>query len=382
MEQRLAVVLVVLVALVGSSSALASPSAVNVQRSFAVYMVRGERVSPVRRVAPQTAAPARAALVALLRGPTAAERRQGYSSAIPARTALRGVSLAGEVLTVDLSRRFESGGGSLSMLLRVAQVVHTATQFATVDRVAFRLDGNPVAAIGGEGVIVSPPVGRAAFESQAPPILVERPLPGDRVSPPLVVSGTANVFEAQFFVDVQTASGSLLAHRRVLAAAGTGSRGRFAVRIPLTSPTARSVVVVAYDRSSKDGRRIDLVRVPITLGTATTRAPTAELTKATVDRRKHTVDARLRICFSTGPHAMIVVTERRTLRGHVVAGHRWSPQGVKPLRIYPFSCRADWRLNWLLAADLRGRGTYTATIRIRDAYDRWTPPILISSVSP
>jgi immunoglobulin-like protein involved in spore germination/sporulation and spore germination protein len=380
-EHRLAVVSVVLVALVGSYVASASPAAAPVRSSFAVYLVRGEHVSPVRRVAPHTAAPARAAIAALLRGPTAAERRRGYTSAIPGSTALNAVSLSGGVLTVDLRRSFESGGGSLSMLLRVAQVVHTATQFPSVERVAFRLDGTPVAAIGGEGVVVSPPVGRAAVESQAPPILVEQPLPGDRVSAPVVVRGTANVFEAQFLVDVRTAAGTLLARRSVHASAGTGSRGSFSIRIPLAT-SARQLVVVAYDLSPKDGSRIDVVRVPVTLAAAAVRAPTAALTNATVDRTAHTVDARLRICFASGPGAAIVVTERRTVHGRVVATRRWTAEGVKPTRTHPFSCRADWRLNWLLAPGLQGEGTYTATIRVRDAYGRWTSPVRIGAVSP
>lgn len=233
--------------------------------SFAVYLVRREHVDPVRRVVAHTPAVARASLAALLRGPTAAERRRGYTSAIPASTVLRGVSLSHGVLTVDLSSRFQAGGGSLSMLLRVAQVVYTATQFPTVDRVAFRLDGKPVEAIGGEGVIVSPPVGRADFEAQAPAILVEQPLPGDHVSLPLVVEGTANVFEAQFSVEVATTRGKVLIRRSVRASAGTGARGSFDIRIPLTT-TAKQLVLVAFDNSPRNGSRIDVVRVPITVG--------------------------------------------------------------------------------------------------------------------
>jgi germination protein M len=233
--------------------------------SFAVYLVRGEKVAPVRRVVSLTGAPARASLTALLRGPTAAERRAGYASAIPAGTVLRDVALGRGLLTVDLSRRFEGGGGSLSMQLRVAQVVFTATRFPTVRRVAFRLDGRPVEAIGGEGVMVEPPVGRAAFEAQAPPILVEQPLPGDAVAGPLTVRGSANVFEAQLAVDVQTPGGKVLAHRTVRASAGTGTRGTFAVRIAAKGTTGR-VVVVAYSRSAKNGARINVVRVPVTLG--------------------------------------------------------------------------------------------------------------------
>lgn len=233
------------------------------QSSFAVYLVRGEHVAPVRRAVARTPQVGRAALVALLAGPTAAERRQGYSSAIPSGTTLRRVSIARGVATVDLGGRLQSGGGSSSMLLRVAQVVHTATQFPTVSRVAFRLDGRPVETVGGEGVVVSPPVGRAAFEAQAPRILVEQPLPNDVAPSPVLVRGTANVFEGQFTVDVVSPTGSLLSRRKVTATAGTGGRGSFSVLIPVTGATR--VVVTAYDRSPKSGARVALVRVPIRL---------------------------------------------------------------------------------------------------------------------
>jgi hypothetical protein len=233
--------------------------------SFAVYLARGEHVAPVRRVVPHTSALARASLVALLRGPTATERRSGYSSAIPSGTALRGLSLARGLLTVGLSRRYQEGGGSLSMQLRVAQIVFTATQFPSIRQVAFRLDGKPVEAIGGEGVVVEPSVGRAVFEVVAPPILIEQPLPGDVVRKPLLVRGSANAFEAQLAVNVQTPAGKLLAHSTVHASAGSGTRGRFSAHIPLESYRGKAIVV-AYINSAENGAHIDTVRVPVTIG--------------------------------------------------------------------------------------------------------------------
>jgi hypothetical protein len=110
--------------------------------------------------------------------------------------------------------------------------------------------------------------------------------------------------------------------------------------------------------------------------------PRLEIMKAVVDRTAHTVDLRLRICFSSGPRALIAVDERRTVGGVVQAARHWVPQGVEPTQIHPFSCRANWRLNWLLERGLRGPGTYTATIRIRDAYARWTRAVVLSVTSP
>ena len=195
--------------------------------AVARFLVRGERVIPVRRFVPHTVAVAQAAVSSLLRGPTAAERKSGCSSLIPAGTGLRGVSVSRGVAAVDLSRRFESGGGSLSMQLRVAQVVFTLTQFPAVSRVAFRLDGRPVESIGGEGILgltAGRPRRLRGADSADPRRAAARRATLSARS--ILVRGTANVFEARLVVDLVTTNGVLLARRNVLAAAGTGTRGR------------------------------------------------------------------------------------------------------------------------------------------------------------
>jgi hypothetical protein len=111
-------------------------------------------------------------------------------------------------------------------------------------------------------------------------------------------------------------------------------------------------------------------------------APTLTISRLTVDRTAHTADVRLRICLSSGPRAALQVREHRSLGGVVQASSRWSPRGVEPTHIFPFACRQNWRLNWLLKPALRGPGTYTATIRVRDAYGRWTLPTTFSLSSP
>lgn len=115
---------------------------------------------------------------------------------------------------------------------------------------------------------------------------------------------------------------------------------------------------------------------------AATPPPRLEIVKVVVDRAAHTVDLRLRVCFSSGPRALIAVDERRTLHGVVQASRHWVPRGVEPTSIRPLACRSNWRLNWLLEGGLRGSGTYTAAVRIRDAYLRWTPPVVFRVTSP
>ena len=228
--------------------------------SVAVYHLREGNVVPVRRTVETTPAVARAALEALLDGPTADERAGGLASAIPAGTTLLDISLADAVATVDLSGTFDDGGGSASMLGRVAQVVATLTRFPTIDRVAFRLDGEPVETIGGEGVAVNPPLGRRDIEDETPQVLVESPLPGDTVSSPIRLRGTANVFEATVSLEVRDAADEVILETFTTATSGTGTRGTFGTELAL--PDAKGpLTIVAFESSAEDGRPLHVVRV-------------------------------------------------------------------------------------------------------------------------
>jgi len=232
--------------------------------ALAVYLLRDGKISPVRRSVEATPAVARAALEALLQGPTSEERASGLVSAIPEGTTLRDVSVADGLATVDLSGVFDGGGGSASMLARVAQVVATLTRFPTIDRVAFRLDGEPVETIGGEGVVVDPPLSRLEIEDQTPQILVESPLPGDTVTSPIRLRGTANVFEATVSIQVRDTTGTVVLEAFTTATSGTGTRGTFDTALTLPGQTG-TMTITAFESSAEDGRPLHAVDVQVTL---------------------------------------------------------------------------------------------------------------------
>ena len=241
--------------------------------AFSIYLVQGEKVAPVARADESdaqatTTARAAAAVTALLKGPTDIETTAPedvrLTTAIPADTKLLGLTIAGDTATVDLTSTFGSGGGSLSMFLRIGQVVYTVTQFEGVTKVLFHMDGKPVEALGGEGVILSAPVTRADSEAVTPAILVESPASGGSLTNPATVSGTANVFEATLFVEVRSADATVLAKQMVTASSGSGTRGTFSVELPYPI-TAGPGTVVAYTLSAKDGSQTDTVVVPVTL---------------------------------------------------------------------------------------------------------------------
>ena len=229
-----------------------------------VYFVEGEKIAVAATPAPGDPAVATAAINALLAGPHGLAAQLGMTTQIPAGTRLLGVSIAGGTATVDLSGSFQSGGGGLSMQLRVAQVVYTLTQFPTVQRVAFKLDGTPVQAIGGEGLMVTD-VTRSTFESVTPIILVESPLPGATVTSPIRAAGTADTFEATVNYTLTDSNGSVLQEGFTTATSGSGTRGTFSAAIPYPAGSTGAATLSVYEVSAKDGSHINVITVPLQL---------------------------------------------------------------------------------------------------------------------
>jgi len=246
----------------GSSTSSGSASLVRYQ----VWFTRDESLFMVTRTQEATPRIGTAALEALLAGPGPREQAAAVGSQIPAGTQLLGLSVDNGVATVDLTSEFESGGGSASMNMRIAQVVYTLTQFPTVKGVLFELDGRRVDVLGGEGVVVDQPVTRKDFKTLLPAILVENPQIGERVRTPVYVSGSANVFEANVTVEVVDADGRVVGSTFTTATCGTGCRGTFSVRVPydVASPT-RGLIIVHDDDAAGAGTPPHEVRIPVVL---------------------------------------------------------------------------------------------------------------------
>jgi hypothetical protein len=125
----------------------------------ALWFVRGETLESVRRAVPRVAGIGGEAVKALLAGPTRSESQGGLSTAVPQDTRFLGLSINGEgTARVDLSRDFESGGGSLGLTLRLAQVTCTLDDFPTITGVRFALAGELVSVFSGNGIVLDKPV--------------------------------------------------------------------------------------------------------------------------------------------------------------------------------------------------------------------------------
>lgn len=196
-----------------------------------VYFFLEGKVWPVLREVEETEDVATAALEELLDGPTDEEEVQlGFSSAIPEGTEPESVGAA------EISRE------------ALAQLVYTLSQFSATDPVD----------VGGESYT------RGDFEDLTPAILVESPLFFDDVGNPVRATGTANTFEATFQYELTDTDGRIVDSGFVTATSGTGIRGTFdfttkEYEIPFDGVGA----LIVFERSAKDGSRINLREIPV-----------------------------------------------------------------------------------------------------------------------
>jgi hypothetical protein len=128
-----------------------------------VYFTRGESLEAVNRAVPRVARVGAETVKALLAGPTAEETRSGLGTSIPRDTRFLNLVIDDGVAEVDLSKAFESGGGTLSLTMRLAQVTCTLDQFDSVRGVRFSLDGKLVNVFSGDGIVVDQPVTCAGY---------------------------------------------------------------------------------------------------------------------------------------------------------------------------------------------------------------------------
>jgi hypothetical protein len=248
-----------------SASPATSPSATPDARTVvSAYFLRGQFVGTAHRSVGETDAPAEAALRELLVGPTAEERAAGLHTQIPAGTRLLGLAIRDGLATVDLSGEFAAGVDPREDRGRLAQVVYTLTRFPAVTGVRFRIDGSPLVFRNGEGAAQTRPQTRGSFEDVTPAIFVEQPAVGDAVSSPLVVSGTANTFEAQLMIRVRDANGASLVDQSVTATSGSGTRGTFNETLTFTTAST-TITLEVYEQSAASGLPIHVVKVPLHL---------------------------------------------------------------------------------------------------------------------
>ena len=100
-----------------------------------------KEVIAVERQIIKTPKIATAALETLLDGPTQQEKDSGYTTAIPFGSELNFLSIKDNIAYADFNQATESGGGSCSMAMRIAQIKQTLLQFPTIKNIVLSING-------------------------------------------------------------------------------------------------------------------------------------------------------------------------------------------------------------------------------------------------
>jgi germination protein M len=207
-----------------------------------LYFVRDGKLGFAKRSVGVTPLIATATLEELLAGPTPDEQEAGLTSDIPPNTKIVSVEVEGERAVVALSNPLDRLGS--------LQVVHTLAQLETVETVQL-----------GQEEFTS-----ADTEEALPAILVESPAPGETVSSPLVIRGTANTFEANFMVELRAeGEAKPLYENFVTATSGNGTRGTFEHSIDFVTDSEQPGTLVVYERSAEDNSIVNEVEIPVTI---------------------------------------------------------------------------------------------------------------------
>ena len=151
------------------------------------------------------------------------------------------------------------------MFVRLGQVIYTVTQFPDIQAVAFEIDSQPITVFSGEGIALDHPQTRADGIGVLPAIFVDAPAYGGALGNPGRISGTADVFEAQFRVTLLDSDGAVIADEPARASCGSGCRGTFELTVPYAVDRAQTGTLRVWDGSMKDGRPVDVREYPVAL---------------------------------------------------------------------------------------------------------------------
>jgi len=216
---------------------------------------------------PKTSAVARAALEELIRGEPVTP---GARRVLPPDTRVLGIKIENGLATVDFSKEvLRANVGAAGEALGIQSIVNTLTEFSQIDRVAFTVEGRLDQAARdwwGHVGLYGQPFRRDLSQVWEPAIWVTSPAPGTTVASPLVVRGSAMVFEGTVQGRVVAEGGRVLAQGFTTATVGAPGRGDFELRLDFPAPPEKTGWVEVYSISAEDGREEHLVRVPVRFG--------------------------------------------------------------------------------------------------------------------
>jgi spore germination protein GerM len=133
------------------------------ENKISVYFVKSlnateSKLYEVKRPLAEKAKRLDLAILELLKGPTPSELKDGYYTEIPKGTKLIGIEYLSKETDINLSKEFNSEGGSESLELGLKQLVKTIFKTNPKTPVYLEVEGKKLRYLGGEGLEVPQPL--------------------------------------------------------------------------------------------------------------------------------------------------------------------------------------------------------------------------------
>lgn len=224
-----------------------------------MYLVR-----EVHKV-PKSEGVAAAALNELISG---SPQTAGAYKVLPADTKILGIKIDQGIATVDFSPEvLKANVGASGEALGIASIVNTLTEFPTIQKVRFTVEGSVEKGIDwwGHVGLNDQPFKRDLNSVHEPIIWVSSPIPGQSIGSPLKIKGTAMIFEAMVSYRLKDASGNVIAKGNTMATAGAPQRGEFSADLAFTPGQSGTGQLEVFETSMKDGSDINKVVIPVVL---------------------------------------------------------------------------------------------------------------------
>lgn len=118
----------------------------------------------IKRKVKYTDSPLTATLSALIAGLTTSELNSGLISLIPDRSVIKGIRISDGTAFINFNENFLFNPfGREGYIGQLKQVIYTATEYSTVKRVQFLIDGDTKKYLGSEAIFIGNPLTRNSF---------------------------------------------------------------------------------------------------------------------------------------------------------------------------------------------------------------------------
>lgn len=191
----------------------------------------------------------------------------GAARVLPTGTSILGLKINDGLATVNFSKEvLNANVGSSGESLGIQSIVNTLTEFPNIKEVSFQVEGKAEGRAmdwWGHVGLYQQPFKRNLEKVHQPAIWITHPVAGQVAGVPLLVKGSARVFEGRVTARLLDESGKKVAEGSASATRGAPERGDFEITITYTPPGKGKGTLEVFWNSPKDGSPQDVVKIPI-----------------------------------------------------------------------------------------------------------------------